>query len=182
MASPAFWVAHLEIILVFYAGMGEVIHDLHPLAVVGVEATAEAVVIGVCNLNVFFTSRSRSPAPRRDGRNTEREDRRSRSPRSRSPPPPSKGRKHSLSPDSSKSPRGSRSPSPEERREVEHNGSDSNRRPMRENRRSTTSQDRENSPVGDRYRSPEPNGRSLSPKDDGDDDRHASPGGRESQE
>lgn len=46
MASPAFWVAHLEIILVFYAGLGEVIHDLHPLAVVGAEATAEAVVIG----------------------------------------------------------------------------------------------------------------------------------------
>lgn len=53
---------------------------------------------------------------------------------------------------------------------------------MRENSRSTMSQDRENSPVGDRYRSPEPNGRSPSPKDDGDDDHHASPSGRESQD
>lgn len=144
------------------------------------------------------TSRSRSPAPRRDGRNTEREDTRSRSPgydrspRSRSPRSRSprsrkstsspKGRKQSLSPDGSKSPRASRSPSPTERREVERNGSNYNESPVRENSRSPMSQDRDNSPVGGGYQSPETNRRSPSPKDDRDEDGHASPRASESQD
>ncbi|URD80440.1 splicing factor [Musa troglodytarum] len=138
-------------------------------------------------------SRSRSPAPRRDGRNTEREDTRSRSPgydrspRSRSPrsrksASSPKGRKQSLSPDGSKSPRASRSPSPMERREVERNGSNYNESPVRENSRSPMSQDRENSPAGGGYQSPETNRRSPSPKDDRDDDGHASPRPSESQD
>ncbi|RWW16928.1 hypothetical protein BHE74_00030019 [Ensete ventricosum] len=149
--------------------MGEAIHDLHPLAVVGAEAIVEAAVIE------REDTRSRSPGYDRSPR--------SRSPRSRKRSSSPKGRKQSLSPDDSKSPRASRSPSPTERREVERNGSKYNESPVRENSRSPMSQDRENPPVGGGgYQSPETNRQTPSPKDDRDDDRHASPRPSESQD
>ncbi|KAG1337951.1 putative glucuronokinase 1 [Cocos nucifera] len=181
-----------------------VIHDPHPLAAVGAEvgAIAEAVVtveflvvvlkslslfecksrytllmqlMRISNFVLSMISRSRSPAPRRDGRSVERDDRRSRSPRySRSPKPrrspsPPKVRKRSLSPDGSRSPQDSRSPPPKERRQAERNGSDYGESPRRENSRSPMSQERESPPMGQRHRSPETNGRSPSPRDDRDD-------------
>lgn len=138
------------------------------------------------NFVLSLISRSRSPAPRRDGRSVERDDRRSRSPRySRSPKPrrspsPSKARKHSLSPDGSRSPQESRSPPPKERRQAERNGSDYGESPRRDNSRSPMSQERESPPLGERHRSPETNGRSPSPRDDRDDGNHLSPRGSES--